>query len=364
MNAHPKYLIVGQGLAGSVLAHQFYTHQIDFDIVDDGHQSSASKAAGGIMHPMSFRRLILAWRALELIEYASGFYTQIESDLQSNFFFPATFYRPFGSIEDQNNWMARKNEPPFDQILGITDESISGIDAPYGIGTINYSARLEVNDFLKTTRDFFQAKLKTGVFVHEDLKPSEKNQWIYKDTIYDGVIFCEGFMYHKNPYFSYLPHNFTKGEIIEIQTESIDQKMISKGCFIVPQKGKDNYLVGSTYRWNTLDPSPTIDAKNELVEKVQKVISTPFEVYHQAGGIRPTMTDRKPIIGEHPKHSGLYIFNGMGSKTVMMAPLLANQLIGYLKGSVQIFPEADIARHTTKHFHKFEAYEATKMSKL
>ncbi|CAG5086646.1 NAD(P)/FAD-dependent oxidoreductase [Parvicella tangerina] len=363
MSETPKYLVVGQGLAGSVLLYQLEKNDISFDVVDENHKKSGSMAAGGIMHPMSFRRLKLAWRSLELINEAIPFYEKVSTSLATPVFKTSTFYRPFISIEEQNNWMARMNESPYDEILGVSDEKIAGISSPYGMGIINYSGRLEVQDFLIQTRKKFEKNISSEKFDFTKLKKSNTS-WNYNGVDYEGVIFCEGFQFIYNPYFNYLPENLTKGEIIEINTEAIQGKTLSRGCFIVPQKGEDNYLVGSTYAWHTVSTEPTEKARQELKEKVEKVIQAPYTVYDQAAGIRPTISDRKPLIGEHPKHKGLYMFNGMGSKTVMMAPKLADQFINFLNKKEDIFSEANLARFTKKHFHKFESYEADQMSEM
>lgn len=133
MSETPKYLVVGQGLAGSVLLYQLEKNDISFDVVDENHKKSGSMAAGGIMHPMSFRRLKLAWRSLELINEAIPFYEKVSTSLATPVFKTSTFYRPFISIEEQNNWMARMNESPYDEILGVSDEKIAGISSPYGM---------------------------------------------------------------------------------------------------------------------------------------------------------------------------------------------------------------------------------------
>lgn len=363
MTPQGKYLVIGQGLAGSVLLYQLEKHKIEFDVIDNNHEFSGSMAAGGIMHPMSFRRLILAWRAIEFIEVATEFYSRIQRKFKHSFFHTNTFYRPFISIEEQNSWMARMNEEPFNNILGVEDIHINGIATPYGVGTINYSGRLEVQDFLRKTRENFSSLISSEKFDFEKLE-QKSEKWTYNGHYYKGIIFCEGYQFIYNPYFNYLPSNLTKGEIIELNTDAFEGKMISRGCFIVPQKGENDYLVGSTYRWHTLSPDTTEDAKEELIGKVTKITDSKYRIYHQAAGIRPTISDRRPLIGEHPKYKGLYIFNGMGSKTVMMAPKLAEQFVGVLLGKEKLYPEADIERHTKKHFHKFEAYEAAKMSNL
>lgn len=363
MASPEKYLVVGQGLAGSTLLYQLDKNDIAFDVMDNNHELSGSMAAGGIMHPMSFKRLILAWKAIEMIESATTFYHSIQKYFDQPFFKSATFYRPFASIEEQNDWMAKMKLPPFDKILGIENQDIKGVKSPYGVGSVGYSGRLEVQDYLNATREKYLSAVISEKFDFDLLKQQD-HYWTYKDSAYKGIIFCEGYQYIYNPYFNYLPDNLTKGEIIEIETEAIGDRMISRGCFIVPQKGKNKYLVGSTYRWKTISPEITEDGKQEIEEKVAKALDLPYHIYNQAAGIRPTINDRRPIIGEHPKCKGLFIFNGMGSKTVMMAPKLAHQFVGLLQGKDQLYPEANISRHTKKHFHKFEAYEATKMSKL
>ena len=55
--AKKKYLIIGQGIAGSVLALEMYHRKMDFVVVDQPKLSSSSKIAAGVVNPVVLKRL-------------------------------------------------------------------------------------------------------------------------------------------------------------------------------------------------------------------------------------------------------------------------------------------------------------------
>ena len=56
------FLIVGQGLAGTLLAWEFERAGFSFAIADAGHGRAASGVAAGIINPITGRRLVKSWR--------------------------------------------------------------------------------------------------------------------------------------------------------------------------------------------------------------------------------------------------------------------------------------------------------------
>jgi glycine/D-amino acid oxidase-like deaminating enzyme len=355
------FLIVGQGLAGTIISKEIKDRGYSFRIIDDNHKSSGSMAAGGIMHPMSFKRLIESWRSLEFIDYAKDYYNGLQESFKSNFFEEFNLLRPFGSIEEQNDWMAKMKLDEFRDWMGIEDERVEGISHPFGVGSIKEAGKLNVPEFLLMFRNHFINEIVNEKFDFSDLQLSD-GKASYSGQLYHKVIFCEGFQYINNPYFGYLPNNVTKGEILEIESFSMDRKMITKGCFIVPNEKPNQFTVGSTYVWDSTDESLTDEGRIELVEKVNKTGLKDYEIVSQKCGIRPTTHDRRPLVGNHPIHANLWIFNGMGSKTVMMAPLLAKQLLDEIEQKGKVFEDANIKRLEKKHFHKYLAsYERTKV---
>ena len=49
--------------------------------------------------------------------------------------------------------------------------------------------------------------------------------------------------------------------------------------------------------------------------------------------------DRRPLLGGHPTYKNLYVFNGLGTRGVMMAPLLSKWLYDFIELKKQL-PEA------------------------
>jgi glycine/D-amino acid oxidase-like deaminating enzyme len=110
--------------------------------------------------------------------------------------------------------------------------------------------------------------------------------------------------------------------------------------------GNGQYKVGATYSWDDLNCETTDSAQRELLGKLRNIISIHPDVVSQKAGIRPTMHDRKPVIGLLPDNPQIGIFNGLGSKGVLLGPYFAKQFASFLTGnSTYIHPEADINRY-------------------
>ena len=148
----------------------------------------------------------------------------------------------------------------------------------------------------------------------------------------------------QNPFFNTLPLEGTKGELLVIHAPDLKLDVILKSSVFIIPIGDEQYLVGSTYAWNDYSNKPTESAKNEILEKLQKVISCSFKVVHHRAGIRPTVTDRRPLVGQHKAHKNLYLMNGLGSRGVLIAPTVAKDLIAYIEDGVPLPKEIDINR--------------------
>ena len=94
--------------------------------------------------------------------------------------------------------------------------------------------------------------------------------------------------------------------------------------------GGYQYICGATYDFNTIDEIPTQEGKEKLIMSVEKIITPTFRVSGHFASIRPSTIDRRPLIQQHKDHPLLYIFNGLGSKGVMMGPWMASLLSAHL----------------------------------
>mgnify|MGYP000091249533 CR=1 FL=1 len=72
------FLIVGQGLAGTILSFFIEKSGKSFIVIDEMPEISSSKVAAGIFNPITGRRNVKTWMADELFPFAEKTYTEIE----------------------------------------------------------------------------------------------------------------------------------------------------------------------------------------------------------------------------------------------------------------------------------------------
>jgi glycine oxidase len=342
------HIIIGQGLAGSVLAIALHRRGKRVIVLDDGHRTSASVVAAGLVNPVALKRMIPSWRASELLPVAERFYREAESLLGSRFYHPREILKPFSNEEEIRQWKENASKPVGEY---LSQEIVASFQpayykAPLGCGVIKQGASLSCTVFLEAAKRYFlnHSLLVNEEFSFDNLKVN-KGEVTYKDYTARSIIFCEGYRAIYNPYFSWLPFRLTKGELIEVHIPGLETgKVVNKGVFVL-QKRSDSYRVGATYEWNSLDTAPSPEAKQELCEKLEKIMHHAYAVTDQKAGIRPTVKDHRPFIGVAPGHPGVYIFNGMGSKGVMLAPFFAEHLADHLEDNIPLDPESDISRY-------------------
>lgn len=341
------YIIVGKGLAGSTISLELLKLKKKIKVIDNNNKFSSSVVASGLVHPMSFKRTILSWNAELLCNYSYNYYKNKEKEFGCNFLEDLTFLRLFSSIEEQNNWFSKKDIHPYNNILSSFENKLDnyGINNNFGIGELNLSYRLDINKYLELINKKLNSLgvLEYGLFDYDCLEILEKNI-VYKGLEAKNIIFCEGHLYTNNPYFNFIPDNLTKGEILIINTDKLPPYTISKGCFLLPIKN-NNYILGATYNWSERDYETTQKAKNELLDKFKKISNCEVKVVTQKAGIRPTTRDRKPILGTHPIYKNLHIFNGLGSKGVMLAPYYAKIMLDFINSdNLKLEKEIDVNR--------------------
>ncbi len=350
MSKKVNYIIVGQGLAGSVLALTLLKKGKSLIVIDDANPSTASKVAAGLYNPVVFKRLVKSWLADDLLPYMDEFYPEMEQLLGAEFYFSKRILKPFAEEQEKTLWL-KKTEESIGKYLNevIYTEDLGGIVYnPLGISEVIHAGNLDTVRFLTSCKEYLK---KDNHFIEENFDYSkvlmQEKSVSYTDISAEKIIFCEGYKATENPFFKWLPFKLTKGETLTIKLpheHSIPfQIVINKAVFILPI-GNSTYKVGATYEWNDLTENTTEKGRLELVEKLQKVLKVPFEIVNQQAGIRPTVSDRRPLIGLHPEHPQLAVFNGMGTKGVMLSPFFANQFAYFLENKTPLDKEVDIIR--------------------
>lgn len=347
------YIIVGLGLSGLAVAEELRERGKTFVIFEDDSQKS-SYVAGGIFNPVILKRFTPAWKAAEQLEIALPFYRKLEARLNIQLINNSNIYRRFHSIEEQNDWFIAADRPNVAPFLdpSLKKNTNPNIKADHFFGKVLHTGNINTEKLLDKYRNLLAQEnlIRKEKFNYENL--NFESSLKYDDIEAEKIIFCEGFGLKHNPFFNYLPLNGNKGEYIIIKSTDLKLDFAIKSSVFVMPLGSDLYKVGATYEHIDKSPEPTQNARERLTKSLKDLISCDFEVVDQIAGIRPAVSDRRPVIGKHPELNNLYCCNGFGSRGVLIAPYIAPKLLNFIEENSVIDPEIDLARFTRKHFIK------------
>ncbi len=344
------YLIVGSGLAGVCFA-EFALQKEKKILVFENNSQPSSMVAGGLYNPVVLKRFSEIWKAQEQLDITSVFYPNLQEKLRITFDYPMPILRKFASIEEQNNWFVAADKP---KLASFLNPKIAYLDyqycpAPYGFGEVLYSGYLNIQKMVLSYREYLKKEqlLVEDSFDYDALKIS-KECVTYKEHKAHHIIFAEGFGLHQNPYFQDLPLDGTKGELLHIKAPNLKiNEIIKSNIFILPI-GEDIYKVGATYNWSDKTNEPTAEGKQELIEKLNELITCDYEVIEHLAGVRPTVKDRRPLVGTHNQYRNIHLLNGLGTRGVMLGPFLAKSLLEHLEENIPLDKEIDIERYYKK----------------
>ncbi|MES2731584.1 MAG: FAD-dependent oxidoreductase [Bacteroidota bacterium] len=350
------YLIIGQGLAGTVLAYTLQSRGLQVKVVDSQSLPSSSRVAAGIFNPVTGKRPVKTWQADVLFPFLLTFYRQMEADLNDHFFYPKPVFRPFLSIAEQNSGFALTDSPDintflecktsFQEISNFIENNLGGLQT-------KHSGYLAV-DYLLTS--YRHRLIQQQALINKNL--SFEDLVLKPDGVEWGgvkarkLIFCEGIHAMHNPYFQWLPFREVKGEILTIEIDApIPDYIFKQGVYLVPNQN-NTCKVGATYDRFDHSWDITVNAQEEMTSVLGKWLKPPYRVVDQQAGIRPASPDQKPLIGLHPEYPTLGIFNGMGSKGVSMAPYYAQHFYEMLECQKELSEAVNINRYFSLHFNK------------
>lgn len=345
MKEQKDVLIVGAGVAGSSMAHRLLAQGHQITIIDKG-ENFATSVAAGMVNPIVFRRLNKSWRLDEFLSEAREFYLSLEKTLEVKLFYPLTIRRLFSSEQERVGWLEKQHLPEFEKYLTpITDEDdvYDSANNPFGSGRVKNAFWIDSEKFYQSNLVFFE---KNGILLKESfsLKDFDPKEGVYKGQKYDFVVFCCGFQNKEIQFFAELPIQQTKGQTLTVSSGQIpENESLNRKCFVLPI-GNQTFRVGATYEWNN-DSLTTTEAGKELLLSNLKVLRD-FQpkILSQKAGVRPTVLDRRPIMGRHLEFPKLFVFNGLGTKGYMIAPTLSRELTEHLIDGASIQKEVSTER--------------------
>ncbi|MDN3688301.1 NAD(P)/FAD-dependent oxidoreductase [Cyclobacterium jeungdonense] len=342
------FLLIGQGLAGSILSYRLIKAGFKVCLVDDGSPTSSSKVAAGLYNPITGRKMVKTWQADILFDEIETFYKELEIVLNQNFLHPTGIYRPFISYEEQNEWVAKSADAQYDRYIGevFREPGFPGVSDPFGGLLLKSSGYLDIKKMLQAYRSWLMNRgdLIQSRFSEEKLIEEASGNWQFQEIHAPKLIFCNGIGAKESAFFKWVPFTPVKGEILTVRQEFTSREIINRGVFRI-DLGNGIAKVGSTYNNREIDLTPTISGKREILDKLRQLV--PIEVTgivdHQVG-IRPAMGDRRPVLGRHPTKANVYLFGGLGAKGVSLAPYFSKEMTEYLISGKEPQKEVNINR--------------------
>ncbi|MFT5737366.1 MAG: glycine oxidase [Maribacter sp.] len=345
------YIVVGLGLAGTAFCETLRKHNKRFVVFNDSSQG-ASMVAGGLSNPVILKRFTMAWQASTLIPVANSFYHELEHTLGKKLISGLPVYRRFASVAEQNLWFEAADKQELKNYLSPTlvRNSNKGLIAPYDFGNVLHASRLDTALTLKSYTTFLEREglLVSDSFDHALLEQNSSHV-TYDSMTAKQIVFTEGFGLRENPFFNYLPMQGSKGEYLIIKCPTLKEKNAIKSSIFVIPLGNDLYKIGANYDCDTSNNLPTDDTKIELIKKLNALLDCPYEVVGHQAGIRPTVKDRKPLVGQHPEYDRLFVLNGFGSHGIMIGPWAADQLFLSIEKGNKLNLEIDIKRYVSDY---------------
>lgn len=318
--------IVGGGLAGYSLAKTLYERGYSF-VLYDNSLPSASHISSGVINPITGRRYALAWRFEELKNAALDFYGDYISQIPI-----LRCYRPYNESSTIEKDLEGK-------------EAWASIEDNHWVH-IHQGYQVRISAFLTEWTSRFQALdyVQFESFDYSQMQ-FDSSEIGYNGSRFQSIIFAEGIGIRDNPFFNALPHQPNRGEALRIQlSESKLDKIIQKGKFICPFQ--DDYWVGSTFeRVQSVDTPRTEAAYQSIASHIPDLVDgKDYKIVEHLGAFRVTIPDRRPIIGVHPRHPNLFLFNGFGTKGASLIPYFAAHVVDVMMGKASLIPEVDLAR--------------------
>jgi len=320
-------------------------------VVDEYKPNSASRIAAGVVNPVSGRRFTIAWQYDEIYPVAVKVYRELEALLNVPIFKERDIYNVLPSEQLKQAFKERTAglsymEDPTEVRVAHYDQ---WLDQPHGAAIVKGGTVLLYNllpawrDYLKNNNCLLEERIELSRL---DISAEGVK---YGDINARYLIFCEGAAIVNNPWFSYIPFLLNKGEVLRIKVPGFSTPdIVKRSVSLVPQ-GEDVYWVGSTFAWDYADEEPTPEKREYLENGLQQLLKVPYQVLEQLAAVRPSGTDRRPIMGLHPEFPVLGVFNGLGTKGSSLAPAMAAEFAAHILKSSPLQPDIDINRFFNKY---------------
>jgi glycine/D-amino acid oxidase-like deaminating enzyme len=343
------YLIIGQGIAGTLLSYELLQAGKSVLVLDNQNIHRSSLVAGAVINPLAGKGWSRSPDADRFIPKAVSTYRSLESLLGIDIVRETDLLIFYQNEEGKQSFAGKQHFPEgtystaLSQIVDPFFNNKFGAEQVKGLWLVDAAGLLDQWHKYLTHRDSYRATQ----FDQAMLTINDGNI-VYGDIEAGSIIFCDGAVAAQNALFSALPFTRNRGEALLLRIPDLPQKHIYHRSVRLVPKGNDQYWCGSNYKWDFENLLADEQWKQETIAELQSWLKIPFTIIDHIVAQRPTTAGQFPLIGHHPKHTPVAIFNGMGTRGFSAGPYWANAFADVLTGKTNHIPDYDHAR-----FRKF-----------
>ncbi len=319
-------------------------------VFDEPTKNISTIVAAGLFNPVTGRKMTKTWKADVIFPFLIKFYREAERITGQEFLHELPIYRPFLSIEEQNEWMANSADPEYAQFVDnvfIESQYAESVHDSFGGILLKNCGYLDTKVFVSAVKNYLlrqESYIEQSFDFDPDIFPNS-GEYFYGNVKARQIIFCNGVEAHTKGPFSWLPFKPLKGEILRVRVKEMPDCIFNRGVYLVPEAEHNTMKAGATYETKNIQAGVTEQGKDELLASLQRLIKFEFEIIDQAWGIRPSTASRRPFLGKHPYLEGVWIFNGLGTKGVSLAPYFSEMLVENMLGRSELYLELNIERY-------------------
>ncbi|MCJ8153751.1 FAD-binding oxidoreductase [Chryseobacterium sp. SSA4.19] len=337
------YIIVGDGYASLFFAHQLIMNNKSF-VVFSEKKKSASQVSAGIINPVVLKKFTTFWKAQEQIDFLKKSLKEIEGYTGENYLIDAPVHRIFHDENEQRLWLKKSENEELGHFLDKNFSSLNVVKNEFHSGKVNQSARLDVSGFFRGLFDFLEIRQHIVKEKFDFYEINTENS-VYKKFKFKNIVFCEGIGVKENPFFSDIPLQPNKGHHIKVSLSKIlsEDITIKKKHFLFPVSN-GLYFYGGTYDREQLHHQIDDSAVEQLTKGLSEFYPYDFDIAEVNFGFRPTVKDRRPIIGRHAVHKNFYVFNGLGARGILNGCYFSKSLYDCIEENIPLHKEVSIER--------------------
>lgn len=339
-------LVIGQGISGTFLSYYLQCSGYSFVVINDGWQHAASLAAGGLVNPVTGRRVVKTWKADELLPFTWNAYKQISQVIQQELIEPKSMLA-FPTAPDMvQAYQKRLDESQhfIKKFEGDAHALRSLFAVPFNIFSIAPCYLIQVTKLLLEWKHYLHPNLFIENFDEQALEVFEDHVQ-YRNISAKKIIYCNGVQAGNSRFWRNLPFVQNKGQALVVEIPGLDSRHLYKfASLTLSHLEGDNWYAGSSHELNFETAAPTADYFQQTKNALSFFIKIPYKIIDQLSALRPATVERRPFVGFHPQHSVVGILNGMGTKGCSLAPWFAHEFVQNLKHNKPIDKEADVIR--------------------